>query len=87
MRQVAIYRWRSLWLVVAFVGAIALTNCTSSNQQRTATPTGSSAPGSALIYGSEGQPINLEPGNITDGNSIIVQDQIYDRLITFKPGT
>ncbi|HEY9897207.1 MAG TPA: ABC transporter substrate-binding protein, partial [Candidatus Sericytochromatia bacterium] len=88
MRQAAFYRWRSLWLAVAFVCAIALTNCTSSNQQRAVTPTGSTtAPGSALIYGSEGQPINLEPGNITDGNSIIVQDQIYDRLITFKPGT
>jgi peptide/nickel transport system substrate-binding protein len=40
-----------------------------------------------LVYGSGGQPVNLEPGNITDGNSIIVQDQIYNRLIEFKPGT
>lgn len=76
---------RSLWLVVVFVGAIALTNC-AAKQERPSTPTGV-APGGALVYGSEGQPVNLEPGNITDGNSIIVQDQIYDRLITFNPGT
>ena len=31
--------------------------------------------------------MNLESGNITEGNSIYLQDQIYDRLIAFKPGT
>ncbi|MBW4693988.1 MAG: ABC transporter substrate-binding protein [Lyngbya sp. HA4199-MV5] len=81
-------RWRSLWLVVAFVSAIVLTNCTNNNQNAPSTPDGTStAPTGALVYGSVGQPVNLEPGNITDGNSIIVQDQLYDRLITFKPGT
>ncbi len=46
-------------------------------------------PGTAdvLVYGSVGSPVNLEPGNIMDGNSILVQDQIYTRLIRFKPGT
>jgi peptide/nickel transport system substrate-binding protein len=29
----------------------------------------------------------LEPGNIKDGNSVIVQEQIYNRLIETKPGT
>ncbi|MBW4474486.1 MAG: ABC transporter substrate-binding protein [Stenomitos rutilans HA7619-LM2] len=82
-------RWRTLWLVAAFVSAIALTNCTGGNQETSSTSGGTSpsAPSSALVYGSVGQPVNLEPGNITDGNSIIVQDQLYDRLITFKPGT
>lgn len=40
-----------------------------------------------LVYGATGDPVNLEPGNITDGNSLIVQEQIYDRLLDFKPGT
>ncbi|MDX2100425.1 MAG: ABC transporter substrate-binding protein [Leptolyngbyaceae cyanobacterium bins.59] len=40
-----------------------------------------------LVYGAGGQPVNLEPGNIVDGNSIMVQEQIYDRLLDFKPGT
>jgi ABC-type transport system substrate-binding protein len=29
----------------------------------------------------------LEPRNITDGNSVIAIDQIYNRLTDFKPGT
>jgi peptide/nickel transport system substrate-binding protein len=29
----------------------------------------------------------LEPGNIVDGHSIFVQQQIYNRLMEFKPGT
>ncbi|MBB6099292.1 peptide/nickel transport system substrate-binding protein [Deinobacterium chartae] len=40
-----------------------------------------------LVYGSGGEPVSLESGNITDGNSIIVQRQIYDTLVDFKDGT
>src|SRR5579883_1613650 len=82
------WRWRSLGLVVLFLCAIVLTNCTSRVQEQPSTVNrADSPPAGALVYGSVGQPINLEPGNITDGNSIIVQDQIYNRLIEFKPGT
>ncbi|OLP17478.1 ABC transporter substrate-binding protein [Leptolyngbya sp. 'hensonii'] len=67
-------------LLAAIVGlTIVLTNCTGSS------PGPSSSP--ALVYGSGGQPVNLEPGNITDGNSVVVQEQIYNRLLEFKPGT
>lgn len=86
----ASHRWRSLWLVVAFVSVITLTNCTGGKQESPSASGGAGStpsPSNALVYGSVGQPVNLEPGNITDGNSIIVQDQLYDRLITFKPGT
>lgn len=40
-----------------------------------------------LVFGGNGEPISLESGNITDGISLNVQLQIYDRLIDFKPGT
>lgn len=40
-----------------------------------------------LVYGANGEPVSLESGNITDGISILVQHQIYDTLIAFKPGT
>lgn len=40
-----------------------------------------------LVFGSNGEPVSLEPGNITDGISIYVQRQIYDTLVDFKPGT
>lgn len=70
--------------------AIVLTNCQGRPPEPVASPspTSSASPSTgALVYGATGQPVNLEPGNITDGNSIIVQDQIYNRLIEFKPGT
>jgi peptide/nickel transport system substrate-binding protein len=58
---------------------VGLTNCNRQN---------SGAGGSGVVvYGSGGQPANLESGNVTDGNSLIVQNQIYNRLIQFKPGT
>lgn len=40
-----------------------------------------------LVFGSNGEPVSLEPGNITDGISIYVQRQIYDTLVDFKPGS
>jgi len=75
-------------LAIAIILAIATTNCTAGNSPRPASSSQPSSGASAtLIYGSGGQPVNLEPGNVTDGNSIIVQDQIYSRLMEFKPGT
>jgi peptide/nickel transport system substrate-binding protein len=73
-------RWRYAFLVLLFVLTLGLTNCNRSS------PSNSSTPG-VLVYGSGGQPANLEPGNVTDGNSLIVHNQLYNRLIQFKPGT
>lgn len=81
------HKWRGWRLAIAFIAAIVLTNCTASNQPSAPVSSGTPAPSSALVYGSTGQPVNLEPGNITDGNSVIVQNQIYNRLMEFKPGT
>lgn len=78
------------WMLAGlFILAIALTNCTARNQAPSSSSPQSSSPNSpaALVFGSGGQPVNLEPGNITDGNSLIVQAQIYNRLMEFKPGS
>jgi peptide/nickel transport system substrate-binding protein len=40
-----------------------------------------------LVYGAGGEPVSLESGNITDGNSIYPQRQIYDYLVDFEDGT
>jgi peptide/nickel transport system substrate-binding protein len=45
------------------------------------------ASAATLVYGSGGEPVNLEGGNVTDGNSIIVHRQIYDYIVGFKPGS
>lgn len=79
---------RFLGVAIAGVLAIVLTNCAAGQQPAPPpTATGETAPAGTLVYGSGGQPVNLEPGNVTDGNSLIVQQQIYNRLLEFKPGT
>ncbi len=40
-----------------------------------------------VVFGSNGEPVTLESGNVTDGISIYAQRQIYDTLVDFKPGT
>ncbi|MGG6263971.1 ABC transporter substrate-binding protein [Leptolyngbya sp. AN03gr2] len=69
--------WRSI--LIAIFCAVIVANCSPQNSTN-------SAPG-VLVYAASGQPTNLEPGNVTDGNSLIVHNQIYNRLIQFKPGT
>lgn len=67
---------------------LVLANCRSPNSNFSPSASSPSAtPKGVLVYGSGGQPVNLEPGNITDGNSVVVQEQIYDRLLSFKPGS
>ena len=83
--------WRLFLLGLVFGVAVILSNCgtpsnTVSNNSPTP-PTPAAIPPGALVYGAGGQPVNLEPGNITDGNSVIAIDQIYNRLTDFKPGT
>jgi peptide/nickel transport system substrate-binding protein len=79
-------------LLCAFAAflTITLSNCAQQSTPITsssAVPSGSAAPTAALVFGAGGDPVNLEPGNFEDSNSGYVQDQIYDRLIRFKPGT
>jgi peptide/nickel transport system substrate-binding protein len=40
-----------------------------------------------LVFGSNGEIINLESGNVTDGISLYAQRQVYDTLVDFKPGS
>lgn len=86
-------QWRIILLAIACTLTIVLSNCNSNKQSNqtannlTPGKTPETASPGVLVYGSGGQPVNLEPGNIVDGNSIIVQDQIYNRLIDTKPGT
>ena len=90
------WSWRRIKFIglaiVTCVLAIALVNCggpsTTPDADTGSSPAGeSTAETTALVFGAGGQPVNLEPGNITDGNSLIVQEQIYNRLIDFVPGS
>ncbi|MEL6261363.1 MAG: ABC transporter substrate-binding protein [Cyanobacteria bacterium J06554_11] len=74
--------------LLALATSIVLANCGGSPSETT-TAQGDTAPASAgaLVFGAAGQPVNLRPGDITDGNSIYVQQQIYNYLIGNVPGT
>jgi peptide/nickel transport system substrate-binding protein len=80
-------RLRVALLAMLFCVALLLTNCTANDPSRPPAPSEPAAPSNVLVFGSGGQPVNLEPGNIVDGHSIFVQQQIYNRLMEFKPGT
>jgi peptide/nickel transport system substrate-binding protein len=70
------YLSRSAYFSLLMAAVLGITGCT---------PAGNGS--KALVYGATGDPVNLEPGNVTDGNSLVVQVQIYDRLLDFRPGT
>ncbi|MEF2279846.1 ABC transporter substrate-binding protein [Deinococcus sp. YIM 134068] len=40
-----------------------------------------------IVFGLSGEPISLDPSVTADGNSAYVQTQMYNSLISFKPGT
>ena len=83
-------RFRFLILAVAAMAIAVLASCggpDTADTGDTAPADGAASNTGALVYGAGGQPVNLTPGNITDGNSIIAQYQIYDRLIHNEPGS
>ncbi|OLV19613.1 ABC transporter substrate-binding protein [Deinococcus marmoris] len=46
-----------------------------------------SASAKTIVFGLSGEPISLDPAVTADGNTAYVQTQIYNSLISFKPGT
>ena len=85
-------RLRRLVLALfALMLTMVLANCDGSPESTTGTPQSEEAAAPAdtgvLVFGSGGQPVNLTPGDITDGNSLYVQQQIYNYLIGNAPGT
>ena len=79
-------KWLPVWAMACAL-TIFLSNCNSPSNQTSNSPTPATTPAGASVFGSGGQPVNLEPGNITDGNSIYVQTQIYNTLIDTKQGS
>ncbi len=76
---------RIMLVLMALTLAVVLANCGGASENAT-TSEGTPAPTGALVFGSVGQPVNLTPGDITDGNSIYVQQQIYNYLVGNEPG-
>ena len=75
--------------LLALTLTVVLANCDGTTDNAGDTPDQAAAPAATgvLVFGSGGQPVNLTPGDITDGNSIYVQRQIYNYLLGTMPGT
>lgn len=99
MRRQGFFRRRFRRLLLALFAvtlAVVLVNCDGSQPDAGDAPPTEEAPveeaaapadTGALVFGSGGQPVNLRPGDVTDGNSLYVQQQIYNYLIGNTPGT
>ncbi|NJO43505.1 MAG: ABC transporter substrate-binding protein [Cyanobacteria bacterium RU_5_0] len=79
-------RWWTILFVVMAAITVTLSNCTQQNTTTSETSP-SAANASTIVFGSVGDPTSLESGNVIDGYSIYVQQQIYDRLLDFEPGS
>ncbi|MEM0981683.1 MAG: ABC transporter substrate-binding protein [Cyanobacteria bacterium P01_H01_bin.58] len=77
--------------LLAFSLALVVANCGGAQQAvDEAAPAGDAAAPAevgTLVFGSGGQPVNLRPGDVTDGNSMYVHLQIYNYLLGNKPGS
>ncbi len=47
---------------------------------------GAASAGGTLVFGSSGDAVRLDPGDVTDGESIQRIDNIFEGLVEFKPG-
>ncbi|SFP67285.1 peptide/nickel transport system substrate-binding protein [Amycolatopsis arida] len=64
--------------------AVSMTACASERGQD---PAGEGQTGGTLVFGAAGDPKNFDPIFNDDGETFRVVRQIYDTLITYKPGT
>lgn len=78
--------WAALLVLVAAL-TVTLSNCTPQTTSGTGDSSTASPNASMLVFGAVSDPATLESGNVTDAYSGYVQQQIYDRLLDFKPGT
>ena len=82
---------RLLSVLLALMLTATVVNCGGSpeNADPASSVSDADAPSDpgALVYGAVGQPVTLESGNVIDGYSVDVQQQIYNYLLGHEPGT
>lgn len=73
--------------VAAAALAVTLAACATSSRDGGATQGGAGATGGTLIFGAAGAPDNFDPLFAQDGETFRPARQMFDTLITYKPGT
>lgn len=67
--------------------AFSLTACAESQRDTTSAPGGQGKVGGTMTFGAAGAPEVFDPFYATDGETFRVTRQIFDGLVTYKPGT
>ncbi len=77
-------------IIFILVLSLALMGCSSSKSNSEKSSDGkkdSSDGGGVLVYARGGDAVKLDPATVTDGESLIVAEQIFETLVNFKKET
>ena len=83
-------RGKSLKFVLFLVAILALaaTGCGGDEETTGGTETGGGGQqGGTLVFGTAADPVVLDGALVSDGESLRVIDQIFETLVSLKPGT
>ncbi len=78
---------RVLAASAATLTALTMAACASSDRSDSGSGSGSDASGGTLVFGTAGEPTVLDPAFASDGESFRVTRQIFEGLLTTKPGS
>ncbi|KYD08511.1 ABC transporter substrate-binding protein [Heyndrickxia sporothermodurans] len=75
-------------LIFVLVLSLALMGCSSSKSNgEKGKDDGKEKSGGVLVYARGGDAVKLDPATVTDGESLIVAEQIFDTLVNYKKET
>jgi peptide/nickel transport system substrate-binding protein len=81
--------WRSLLLLGVLVFTLGIAGCGGDDDDGGGAATTATEPaaGGTLVFGTAADPVVLDGALVSDGESLRVIDQIYESLVSLKPGT
>ena len=79
--------FRLLFLLPVLALALVAAGCGGDNNEAAGTGTTAGAEGGTLVFGTASDPVVLDGALVSDGESLRVIDQIYETLVSLKPGT
>src|SRR3712207_40868 len=78
---------RFLLLVAALALVLAAAGCGGGDDGGEGEGGGEGAEGGTLVFGTSADPVVLDGALVSDGESLRVIDQIFETLVSLKPGT
>jgi peptide/nickel transport system substrate-binding protein len=78
---------RALAATAAALTAVTLSACASSNRDSGGSNNNGGQSGGTLVFGAAGDPANFDPAFASDGETFRIARQLYEGLLTSKPGT